>query len=102
MRGPGGRPRHEGCLVSLLTESRRPILLCPNNAQVPSPVPAWRKIRDMNKTHSFFQGKAVLITGASSGIGEELAWQLGQAGAQLTLTSRRKELLEKLAKRIAD
>jgi short-subunit dehydrogenase len=56
----------------------------------------------MNKTHSFFQGKAVLITGASSGIGEELAWQLGQAGAQLTLASRRKELLEKLAKRIAD
>lgn len=48
----------------------------------------------------FFQGKAVLITGASSGIGEELAWQLGQAGAQLTLTARRKELLEKLAQRI--
>lgn len=49
----------------------------------------------------FFQGKAVLITGASSGIGEELAWQLGQAGAQLTLAARRKELLEKLAQRIA-
>ena len=56
----------------------------------------------MNKTKEFFQGKAVLITGASSGIGEELAWQLGQAGAQLTLAARRKELLEKLAKRIVD
>lgn len=56
----------------------------------------------MNKTQAFFQGKAVLITGASSGIGEELAWQLGQAGAQLTLAARRKELLEKLAKRIVD
>jgi short-subunit dehydrogenase len=55
----------------------------------------------MNRTPSFFQGKAVLITGASSGIGEELAWQLGQAGAQLTLASRRKELLEGLAQRIA-
>ena len=54
----------------------------------------------MNKTQGFFQGKAVLITGASSGIGEELAWQLGQAGAQLTLAARRKELLEKLAQRI--
>ena len=56
----------------------------------------------MNKTWEFFQGKAVLITGASSGIGEELAWQLGQAGAQLTLAARRKGLLERLAKRIAD
>jgi short-subunit dehydrogenase len=55
----------------------------------------------MNKTQGFFQGKAVLITGASSGIGEELAWQLGQAGAQLTLAARRRELLEKLAQRIA-
>ena len=54
----------------------------------------------MNKTQTFFQGKAVLITGASSGIGEELAWQLGQAGAQLTLAARRKELLERVAQRI--
>jgi short-subunit dehydrogenase len=43
----------------------------------------------------------VLITGASSGIGEELAWQLGQAGAKLTLTARRTELLDSLAQRIA-
>lgn len=56
----------------------------------------------MNRTQAFFQGKAVLITGASSGIGEELAWQLGQAGAQLTLAARRRELLEKLAQRIVE
>jgi short-subunit dehydrogenase len=56
----------------------------------------------MNKTQEFFQGKAVLITGASSGIGEELAWQLGQTGANLTLAARRRELLEKLARRIVD
>lgn len=53
-------------------------------------------------THGYFRDKAVLITGASSGIGEELAWQLGQAGARLTLTARRIELLEALAQRIAD
>ena len=54
----------------------------------------------MNKTQSFFQDKAVLVTGASSGIGEELAWQLSQAGAKLTLSARRTELLENLAQRI--
>jgi len=52
-------------------------------------------------TQAYFQGKTVLITGASSGIGEELAWQLGKAGANLTLTARRGELLEALAERIA-
>ena len=49
----------------------------------------------------FFHGKSVLITGASSGIGAELAWQLGQSGAQLTLTARRADLLDALARRIA-
>ena len=48
-----------------------------------------------------FAGKSVLITGASSGIGAELARQLGQAGAQLTLTARRTDLLDVLAQRIA-
>jgi short-subunit dehydrogenase len=55
----------------------------------------------MDRIKAFFRDKVVLITGASSGIGEELAWQLGQAGASLTLAARRKERLEALATRIA-
>src|SRR5256712_4162970 len=55
----------------------------------------------MNNTQAFFRDKAVLVTGASSGIGEELGWQLAQAGAKLTLAARRTELLDKLAQRIA-
>jgi len=46
---------------------------------------------------TFFRGKSVLITGASSGIGRTLALQLGAAGAKITLTARRAELLATLA-----
>src|SRR2546423_1661535 len=52
------------------------------------------------KTEAFFREKSVLITGASSGIGEELAWQLAQADSKLTLAARRREALETLAARI--
>jgi short-subunit dehydrogenase len=55
----------------------------------------------MSKANAYFRGKVALITGASSGIGEELAWQLAQAGAKVTLAARRKERLEGLAQRIA-
>jgi len=56
----------------------------------------------MDRTQSFFRDKSALITGASSGIGEELSWQLGQAGAKLTLAARRREQLERVAQRIAE
>lgn len=54
----------------------------------------------MSRTEKFFRDKAVLITGASSGIGEELAVQLSRAGAKLTLAARRTELLETLVQKI--
>src|SRR5437588_1732913 len=43
------------------------------------------------------QGRGVLVTGASSGIGRELARELGRRGARLALAARRRELLEALA-----
>jgi len=49
-----------------------------------------------------FGGKVVLITGASSGIGEELARQLAQHGAVLTLAARRADVLTRLGEQIAD
>lgn len=55
----------------------------------------------MKDPGGYFRDKAALVTGASSGIGQELAWQLGQSGAKLTLAARRRTLLEDLAERIA-
>ena len=43
---------------------------------------------------SFFQENAVIITGASSGIGRELAFQLADQGAWLALASRNAGKLE--------
>jgi short-subunit dehydrogenase len=51
--------------------------------------------------HEEFRGKVALITGASSGIGEELAEQLAQQGALVTLAARRAEVMAQLAGRIA-
>jgi NADP-dependent 3-hydroxy acid dehydrogenase YdfG len=46
--------------------------------------------------------KVVLITGASSGIGESTARVLGRKGARVILGARRTERLEKLTKEIRD
>ncbi len=43
-----------------------------------------------------WNNKTVWITGASSGIGEALTYQLAEKGAKLIISSRRKEALEKV------
>jgi len=44
--------------------------------------------------NAYFKDKVIVITGASSGIGEELAYRLATQGAKLALGARRTERLE--------
>ena len=45
---------------------------------------------------SSIKGKVVWVTGASSGIGEALVYELAKKGAKLIISSRRKEELERV------
>jgi short-subunit dehydrogenase len=60
------------------------------------PVPRLRRVRD-EELLAAVNGKVVVVTGASSGIGRATAVRLGGAGAHVVLVARRVAALEELA-----
>ena len=48
------------------------------------------------------EGKRIVVTGASSGIGQTLALKIGEAGGEVILVSRTREKLEEVAKQIEE
>ena len=60
------------------------------------------KDHDRPKSSGFFSGRNVVITGASSGIGADVALGFAERGAKVALLARRAEVLEELATKIDD
>ncbi|KAK7481161.1 hypothetical protein BaRGS_00027594 [Batillaria attramentaria] len=52
----------------------------------------------MNHVTEFLRGQVIWVTGASSGIGEALVYQLASVGCRLILSARRTEELERVKK----
>jgi len=51
---------------------------------------------------STVEGKRIVVTGASSGIGRDLALRIGEAGGTVLLVSRTRETLEKVAAEVTE
>lgn len=43
------------------------------------------------------RGKRVLVTGSSTGIGEQIAYEFARMGANIVVTARREHVLEKVS-----
>ena len=61
---------------------------------------AARLARTLTGAPSPVAGRTVLVTGASSGIGEETAYAAAAAGARLVLVARRAEELDRVAEQV--
>lgn len=71
----------------------------PRRAKLIQPGPCGA-VSEEQSMRAVFAGKVAIVTGASGGIGQELARQLSAAGARVGLIARRQAALEDLARRI--
>jgi len=63
---------------------------------------AYYFVREKSFDASSLRDKVVLITGTSTGIGEQLAYQYAKLGAMLVLTARREKVLAQVAQKCRD
>lgn len=77
-------------LNNLTTTTEKPIA---NNQQLKT----YEDYRPLTKYMKTLQGKVVIITGGSSGIGKACAETFGKAGAKVVITGRNKEKLEQVS-----
>ncbi|GAQ81135.1 short chain dehydrogenase reductase [Klebsormidium nitens] len=60
-------------------------------------VAIWRSTWYLLKPKTKVKGKVVVVTGASSGIGEHIAFEFAKLGAKLVLAARREDRLQSVA-----
>jgi short-subunit dehydrogenase len=87
-------------LESLANIAAKPVGAFGNIASRPAVLRPLDMLRGTGSLEKAVAGKVIVITGASSGIGEETALQIGQAGGTVVLLARGKENLDKVAERI--
>uniref|UniRef100_A0A8D0B7X2 Uncharacterized protein n=1 Tax=Salvator merianae TaxID=96440 RepID=A0A8D0B7X2_SALMN len=63
---------------------------------------AWYFYNQETFSEEMIQGKRVLVTGSSSGIGEQMAYEFARLGAHVMLTARREERLQQVVQKCRD
>ncbi|WP_354698782.1 putative oxidoreductase [Paraconexibacter sp. AEG42_29] len=87
-------------LDQLASAAAKPIGAFGNIASRPAVLRPLDVLRGAGSLEKAVTGKVIVITGASSGIGEETALQIGAAGGTVVLIARGKENLDLVAGRI--
>jgi short-subunit dehydrogenase len=89
-------------LEQLASLAAKPVGAFGNIASRPAVLRPLDMLRGQGSLENAVAGKIIVITGASSGIGEEAALQIGAAGGTVVLLARGQEKLDAVAERIRE